>query len=279
MATRQSTAKKKGVATTKKDQLPALANQFDADASAGFEEADQQAYAIPFLAVLQSGSPQCKRSEGEYIKGAEEGMFFNSADEEIYDGQDVGIDVIPVHYRRVFVEWKPRDTGGGFIAEHSAEDGEHLLTQCEIDEKNCRVLPNGNHLVDTRVHYCMMYTEDGDVTPVVICMTSTQIKKSRKWMTVMRQLKMTRQDGTAFNPPMFSHVYHLSTVPESNDKGAWMGYKVETGDVVNNMDHYQAAKQFRDSIVKGLVKATYEEQVASGQEEGAAEDDGEYEEF
>ena len=98
-----------------------------------------------------------------------------------------------------------------------------------IDEKKRRVMPNGNHLVDTRVHYALLVA-NGEAEPVVFTMTSTQIKKSRKWMTVMRQLRMERPDGSFFNPPMFSHQYNLTTVPESNDQGAWMGWKITTGE-------------------------------------------------
>jgi hypothetical protein len=82
----------------------ALNNRYVEDAGAGFEDADANAYAIPFLQILQSGSPQCKKSDGAYIKGAEEGMFYNTVTQELYDG-DEGVVVIPCHYMQRFVEW------------------------------------------------------------------------------------------------------------------------------------------------------------------------------
>ena len=42
----------------------------------GLEEATADDYAIPFLRILQSMSPQLKKSDGKFIAGAEEGSFF-----------------------------------------------------------------------------------------------------------------------------------------------------------------------------------------------------------
>ena len=226
---------------------------YEEDANLGFEQADEDAYAIPFLAILQSGSPQCKKSDGAYIKGAEEGKLFNTVSEELYDGEE-GFDIIPVHYKRAFIEWQPRETGGGFVAEHNAADGQDLMAQAVRDDKGHDMLPNGNLLVDTRAHYVLVVGKDGTTEPAVMSMASTQMKKSRRWMTVMQNLKMTRPDGTKFTPPMFSHVYHVSTVPESNDKGSWYGWKIVTGAQIEDVNLYSAAKSFRDAILSGEAK-------------------------
>src|SRR3990167_10124688 len=123
--------------------LPALQMDFEADAGKGFENADKDAYAIPFLSILQSGSPQCKKSEGAYIKGAEEGMLYDTVTGDIYPG-DVGLSVVPVHYRRAFVEWRNRDEGGGgFGGEHDAAEGAALLRQTTRNDKGQDVLSNG----------------------------------------------------------------------------------------------------------------------------------------
>ena len=111
----------KAVAKKAQPKAPALANQFEEFADQGYEEADRDAFAIPFLSILQSGSPQCKKSEGEYIEGAQEGMFFNTVSNEVVDPEKVPCYLIPCHYSRAFVEWQPRETGGGFVAQHSVE--------------------------------------------------------------------------------------------------------------------------------------------------------------
>ena len=75
-------AKTKGVELAKTDDMEAM---FAGDAGRGLENVDKDCFAIPFLTILQSGSPQCKKSDGAYIKGAEEGMLFNTVTKDLYD--------------------------------------------------------------------------------------------------------------------------------------------------------------------------------------------------
>ena len=75
---------------------------FDDDmlsAGTGLEEAGADDYAIPFLRVLQSMSPQLKKSDGKYIQGAEEGNLFNTVTESYYDGTE-GVEIIPCAYKK-----------------------------------------------------------------------------------------------------------------------------------------------------------------------------------
>lgn len=250
-------------AVVKKDEsanLPALAGMYEENADAGFENADQESYAVPFVSIIQSLSPQRDKKDGAYIEGAEEGMVFNSATNELWNAEDgeEPVKVIPVHFKRAFVEWAPRDSGGGFVAEHNVADGNDLLKTCQRNVNGQDELPNGNYLVDTRTHYVLIVHQDGSTETAVIAMSSTQMKKSRRWMTQMQNLKMKRADGSMFTPPMFSHYYDLSTVQESNDKGRWHGWSVKNAGLVEDADHFQMAKSFRDAIAAGEVKEARE---------------------
>lgn len=246
-------AKNEMVKEVPTDKALVAASMYETDANTGFEEADRDAYAIPFLSILQSGSPQCKKSEGAYIKGAEEGCLYNTVSEKVMPGE-AGLTIVPVHYKRSFIEWKSRDSGGGFVAEHGPADGQNLMLQTTKDDKGRDVMKNGNHLIDTRSHYVLILHADGTFEPAVISMSSTQMKKSRRWMTVMQNIKMIRADGASFTPPMFSHRYLATTVPESNDKGSWFGWKIATGSKVDDANLYSAAKSFRDAILNGEAK-------------------------
>ncbi len=73
-------------------------------------------------------------------------------------------------------------------------------------------------------------------------------------MTVMQNLSMERADGTTFTPPMFSRKYRVTTVPESNDKGSWYGWKIVVGEQVEDVVLYNAAKSFRDAVISGEAK-------------------------
>lgn len=252
-------------AVAKKDNTGmVVGSMYEEDADTGFEEADSDAYAIPFLTILQALSPQCTKTDGAYIKGAESGQLFNTVSEVCMDGEK-GVTIVPVHYKRAFIEWKPRDSGGGFVAEHSAADGQELMQQCQKNENNQDILPNGNLLVDTRSHFVLVVSADGTTDPAVMSMASTQMKKSRRWMTVMQNIKMARANGSQFTPPMFSHKYHVISVPESNDKGSWYGWKIAISDQVEDANLYNAAKTFRDAILSGEAKEQ-EPQAQSGDE-------------
>ena len=51
----------------------------------GLESVGTEDYALPFLRIIQSGSPQLKKSDpNKYIDGAEEGMLFNTLTNEYY---------------------------------------------------------------------------------------------------------------------------------------------------------------------------------------------------
>lgn len=227
----------------------ALQDQFLAEAGAGFEEASAASYAIPFLQILQSGSPQCKKSEGAYIKGAEEGMIYNTVTQELFDGEE-GVLVIPCHYTQRFVEWQLRESGGGFVKEHLPGEAPSTVK----DEKGRDIASNGNAIVDTRNHYVLIKGADGSLTPALIAMSSTQLKKSKQWMSKMQGIKIKGPNG--FQPaPMMSRVYKLTTIAENNDKGAWMGWRIELAGLVDDPAEFQEALSFRAAVKAGSVKA------------------------
>jgi hypothetical protein len=232
----------------KKEGAALAVIDFTADAGAGFEDSDQKSYAIPFLSVLQSGSPQCKRAKGEYVEGAQEGMFFNSVSQELFDGKE-GVVLLPCHYTRTFNEWTPRDSGGGLVAVHDAATGEAMLADCSKGPKGEDILPNGHILADTRNHYVLIIKPDGSYEPAFMPLGSTQIKKSKRWMTLMNNIRIGGQIA-----PMFSQLYRFTTVPESNDKGDWFGVDFKHIGAVSDIAHYTAAKQFREMVRSGVAK-------------------------
>lgn len=224
---------------------------YSADAGSGFEETNQESYAIPFLSILQSGSPQVKKSDGAYIKGAEEGMLFNSVTQEVYSGEE-GIEIIPCHYTQRMIEWGAREQGGGFFGEHSPNDP--ICATAERNERGQNILPNGHQLADTRNHYVLIRRK-GMLTPAIMSLSSSQIKKSKQWMSMMQGIKQKNPSTGKFEiAPMFSNYYKLNTVAESNDKGSWFGYKFSLGGKVTDDAEYEEAKQFNHIVKSGLAK-------------------------
>ena len=90
----------------------------------------------------------------------------------------------------------------------------------------------------------------------LITMKATQLKTSRKWNTMMMGIKLQGKNGL-FTPPTYSHVYKLTTVQQSNDKGTWFGWDVDKVGPVKDRAIYDQAKGFSLSISKGNVKAKH----------------------
>ena len=266
-AKQQAAEAAQAVAEVKQTAMVAVTDM-EADAGGGFEDANKDAYAIPFIQILQKGSPAIDPDHPKHkeIPGAKIGALINAVTEEVVEGER-GLLVLPCHYRQAFIEWAPRDSGGGFVAEHSVADGAALMKTTTRDEKNRDVLPSGNYLVDTRNHYVLVLREDGTAYPAVVSMASTQTKKSRKWMSTMQDAKVRRPDGTMFTPAMWARAYRVRTVGESNAKGTWRGWDISREGDCPSAELYAAARAFRDAVRAGAVK------TAEPREPGADDDD------
>ena len=238
-------------------QQVALASDFSDFADMGFEEVTAEAFAIPFIGLLETLSPQVDANRGEYINGAKAGMLFNNVTNQLFDE----LIVIPVHWRQRFVEWVPRKQGGGLVGEHMPDDPIRGTTT-RTDKGD--ILPNGNQLVDTRMHFILFMNEDtGTWDPAVINMTSTRIKKSRRWMTISNQLKLMNAAGQMYTPPMCSSMYRMSVVRETNKAGeSYHNYNIERIGYIDDPQLFSLARQFRDQVVSGAAKVDLAKETA-----------------
>jgi len=230
---------------------------FEEDASGGFGNMGAEDFALPFLRLLTNTSPEV----GE-VDGALPGMVYNTVSGALYDGK-AGIIVVPCAYVRQYIEWAPRGSGSGApIAVHASTSD--ILSQTHREPgDNKDYLDNGNYIENTANHYVMVIGEDGTPTPALVVMKSTQLKKSRKWNSMMMSIKLQGKNG-AYTPPMYSQQYRLSTVPESNDKGKWYGWEVERIGNVDDAATYAAAKEFAQSVGSGEVKVKHQDENETG---------------
>ena len=244
------------------------ASMFADDAGAGMEGAGADSFAIPFLSVLQKGSPQVDEASGAAIEGAKAGMFFENVTGSMTDGKK-GVRIVPCAYRRVFLRWAPKGTTtGGFKGELMPEKVAEMRAKGEIVELEGRLyIPKEDGSVsektcdrisDTRNHYILVVDEEtGSWKEALLSLTSTQIKKSKMLMSALASVKVSGPNGL-FTPPTFANFVHVTTVPESNDQGTWFGVKFELAGQVDRAEVYAAAKAFHASVAKGGVVAKYE---------------------
>ena len=219
--------------TEKKSTDVAIASAFEEDAGGGLENMTADDFTIPRLKILQALSPEVNKRDGKYIEGAASGDITNTVTKELYTEENPCI-VLPVAYKRLFLEWGPRETGGGLVKQHTDAS---ILNETTKDSSYADVLPNGNYIQTSATHYVLVLEGDS-FQQAMIPMAGTQL----------------------FTPPSYSHKYKLTTVPESNDRGQWFGWNIETVGAIteSEMHLYEAAKFFANTVTADapVVKET-----------------------
>jgi hypothetical protein len=232
------------------------------DEGVGRETMTAKDLAIPRLGVLQALSPVCTKGDPAYVKEAEVGEIFDNIEGKRFDGEQ-GIIVIPVTYRRAYIEWDNRK----FVADHGTDDS--ILRQCTLNEKKQMELPNGNTISETAEYY-VIFIEPGTGLPkqAVISMTRTMFKTAKQWNSMMSNLMVPRPDGKgAFNPAIYYQSYKLTTIPQTNDQGSWYVWKVQaykpTIELEGGSDLYLGSRAFRKNVVDGEVRVANDDVTTS----------------
>jgi hypothetical protein len=218
------------------------------DAGLGMETADRSAFAIPFIKILQAGSPEI-----ETVDAAKPGMFINTITGELYRE----VLVVPCSYQRQFLRWAPRDAGGGYKGALNPIDVETgAIKEVKRDAATGA--------------FTIVKTADGSWQPALLSLASTQIKKSKRWMSRIQGIELRTAAGKPFNPPSFSHIYKLTTKKEENAKGNWHGVEIDLVGPVQEAETYAKAKAFHASVAKGEVE------VAPPEREDGTSDSGKF---
>lgn len=272
MATKTTaTAKdtKSETAMTAPDKNTAITfHDYGEDAGAGFENVTGADQAVPFLNLLQANSKVVKAKRG-YA-----GDLHNTVTDEVFSGKE-GILIVPATTMREFVEWKPRETGGGFVASHKPESD--VVKRALADSKAFGeyFTPDGNELQETfNIFGAIVGPADHDVRgAIVIPFASTKIKAYKGWIGRINSFQIPQPGGRKITPPMFSHLVRL-TVEERHENGNdWHVYRLEPFDMKGGMmasllspedSRFQAAKAFREVINSGKFRLDYDKQERGG---------------
>ena len=226
-------------------------NLFEADANKGAQNIQQDDLALPFLKVLGHLSPEINKQHAKYIEGAQPGMIINTVSNQLFDGAK-GIDVLPVFYKRQYIEWQ--DRGASMGAPVNIYEASDTLPKTQRSKDNKDRLANGNYLENTASHFVILMGDSP--TTALISMKATQLKVSRKWNSLMMGIKLEGKNGL-FTPPTYSHIYNLKTVQMSNDKGTWFGWEVSKVGPVTDKGVYNIAKGFAERLGKGEVQVKH----------------------
>ena len=246
------------------DQLPAEAADYAEFAGGGFENHTSEDYTIPFISILQALSPQLQ--EDDSLKS---GMLFNTVTGEAFSGKD-GVAFIPATTAHEFVEFKPREAGGGFLGRHDVDSAvvKHAK-EASVEFGKYRT-PDGNELTETFNVYGIALLPDGTIQQAVIAFSGSKIKKYKAWMTKAKTIQIQLPDGRRIPAPLFAHVYRLRTVTEKNSKGQFANFDISfdgenaaAARLLPSSALFQEAVAIKDLLSTGQARAAYESQTGA----------------
>jgi len=245
-----STKNGKSVVKTEPAGLPAsLLNRMREDAGKGVSTA-QEDNLVPLIYILQPLSPQVNKRNPDYIEGAEPGdIWLRNSPNPIVPG-DEGVLFQPCYFSKDWVEWVPRESGGGFVGrtEHCPTDVTRVA-----DPKNPNkvrfVRPNGNDVIETRYHAGFVLTGDRAL-PYIIPMSSSGHTISRNWMFLMN----TKMAPGNIKPPCFASAYRLKTKERSNAAGTWSTWDISDGGWLDEAS-YDRGRELYEAFASGAKQA------------------------
>ena len=245
------------VAEKKESNVVAFdASVFEEDAGIGLGQLGQEDVALPFLKVLSRQDPIL-----DDLDNAKAGAIYNTVTGQVWKGKE-GISVVPCVYQRRYIEWAPRGTGTGApINIFTPDDDRPKTERSSEDNREYVVDGQGSYIEETHQHFIVIVGDDGSMETALIAMKSTQLKKSRKWNSMVQSRTMQGKNGM-FTPPRFSHVYALKTVSEEHSKGSWHGWEISLNGPVEDANIYQSAKAFATSILAGEVNVKHQDESA-----------------
>lgn len=207
----------------------------DKQGTRGQENVGASDLVIPRLEIVQDLSPARKKSDPNYIEGAEEGMLYNNVTRELYGKSVI---VVPVGYVKEWLLWKDRKEGGGFGGAYASE-------QEAIDAKDDREDGDKFEVVDTGQQFCLLVHADGRVEEIVVSMAKSKAKVSRKWNSLIR---IASADS-------FARAYKLSAVEDKNKQNQpFFNFAVAPAGFPQKAV-YEKAEAMYEAFAQGHVKA------------------------
>jgi len=203
MATKKEVVSKNDNELAIIDERPDWVNE---DSGRGSEDVTANDITLPRIDVLQALSPQIKRSNANYIEGAEQGQIFNTISGQLYGSE---IRFVPVVFKREYIVWQDRDLGGGFRGAFATEQ------EAEQERRNLEN-PDSHEVVETHVHFILILHNDGRIEEAVLSMSKSKRKISRKLNSLVQMFPGDR----------FARVYKLLAVEVDGQKGEYWNFDV-----------------------------------------------------
>jgi len=250
---------------------------YEGYAGAGFENQSLKDRVIPYLKLLQAGSPEVKKAP----KGstARAGSILHTATGDLYAG-DEGVEIVPVYTERWYVEFIPRDSGaGGYVGRHRETDPVVVAAQAEHDRLNrpfgklytsydADGNPNGNELIETVYLYVVVCEGKFPAGWAVLSISSTNLKFYKKWNSGPSDFVLFDAKGGKIDVPLFAHLTRVTTDENHYRKGDSFNFilRPANGSIRASLlpqtdPRFLAGAELYQLVKKGQAKAAVEEQA------------------
>jgi hypothetical protein len=230
--------------TTQDDRVVA-AQMAEEQAGLGISDKPEDSF-YPLLGVLQKMSPQVDEQSPSYMNGAKPGMFWLKNYEPPLSASLL---VQPITMYTEWVEWIPRERGGGMVRRNLKKPGD---ARCVDMARNQWQMPSGNDLRETRVWAVNLVRSDRSLVNFVFPCASTFNTFARMWHTQMRQ--HTEKNNKISAP--WRNLWRLTTRMRTNSQGTWAVPQAEWLEQVEDIKLLSAGfvfwKAVDDAIKKGL---------------------------
>lgn len=182
------------------------------DGLGGFEQLTADLVALPFLRILQTLSPQLKRTKPEYNELAAEGLWCNSSNNQVYGDT---IDVVVGRFEHLYLEWKLKR--GGLLGRWSVEDVSAAIASGVITSDGRKLLTRNNSEVSETYTYALVIKGHEQDGVMLLSTSSTLLKPSRQLNRIL--LNSFLPNGRRALP--YYMEISLKTTAVSNEKGDW----------------------------------------------------------
>jgi hypothetical protein len=243
----------------------------------GTEDIDPSVLGQPFLQIVQSGSPEIKKSHPKYaersIPDAREGDIVSVQERKVLPQP---LTVIPLAQNTLYTEWKPREQGGGFVGNVPLSiTGHRSYRKGAANTPDANKEWFGEHELKLTVLFSVLYQDGSEWKKGLISMASTQLKVARRWAKALLSVRYPELPDAL--PPIFASKWLLSTGAEDNAKGDWMGWTVTQGDLLDlSTDSALLEQAFRQHTEEALRLRGAVEQAALPAASADSEDESPY---
>lgn len=243
-----------------------LLEELATDAGKGLSTAREDNL-VPLIYLLQSNSPQVNKRDPSYLDGADPGdIWLRLAEHPIVKGNE-GFDFQPCYFSIDWVEWIPRDKGGGFMGRHpDLPEEAKAVKDPQRPNRVKYVLPNGNELIQTRYHAGFVHFAGGQRLPYVLPFKSTGHTVSRQWMTMMNAKRLKDAKGNSLPAPSWACLYRLKTKQRTNVDGTFFVFEVTDAGWLNKEER-ERGKALYEAMASGEREVAHEDVMASTLEE------------